>query len=151
MVHNSDEDMKREGMTISIVTFDNNSNKCLWAGARNPTCIFRKEKNIIENLQPDNTSIAMHLKMKEFTTHSINIDKGDVIYMYSDGITDQFGGPQGKKFSSNQFKELLKNISSKPLSEQKESIEKALDNWRNPNNGDSYEQIDDITVLGIQV
>jgi len=78
--------------------------------------------------------------------HEIKIYPGDVIYMFSDGFSDQFGGPDGEKFKSRLFKELLLKNSEKSMEEQKMLLEKSLEEWVK-----GYEQIDDILVIGFRV
>ena len=82
---------------------------------------------------------------KDFTSQEIKILKGDVVYLYSDGYEDQFGGENDRKFSRKQFRELLADIHTQPMAEQKSTLEKVLDEWI-----DGREQIDDITVMGIR-
>ncbi len=85
-------------------------------------------------------------KNKPFTTNEIQLKKGDTIYIFSDGYTDQFGGPENKKFSSKQFKDLLLSIQDKSMEEQREILDKTIEDWK----GDG-EQIDDICVIGVRV
>jgi serine phosphatase RsbU (regulator of sigma subunit) len=74
------------------------------------------------------------------------LKKGDVIYVFSDGFPDQFGGPRGKKYNSKQFKLFLLSISQLPMEKQRELIEKEFFDWK----GD-LEQIDDLCVIGIRI
>ena len=96
--------------------------------------------------------IAIHLVMSDFTNHEFKAEKGDMLYLFSDGFADQFGGPKGKKFMYKQFKEILVQTCPgmsqqiKTMNEQKELLEKAINEWI----GNS-EQIDDITILGLKL
>ena len=81
-----------------------------------------------------------------FTNNLIHLKKGDVLYAFTDGYLDQFGGPNNKKFMFSQFKELLGEIYKKSMDEQKELLEKTLDNWMSETS-----QIDDILVMGIRI
>jgi len=90
--------------------------------------------------------IAIYERMDEFTNHEIQLQKSDTIYLMSDGYEDQFGGPHNKKFKSKQLKELLLSNCTQPMSEQKEILEKAINEWIG-----TGEQIDDITILGLKV
>ncbi len=151
---NSEQDMKREGMNICIANIDRSTNKCYWSGARSPLWIIRNdfnENSSIEEYSPDTTSVAFTNKMSEFTNHSINLNPGDKLYMFSDGIIDQFGGPEGKKFSTKQLKQLLIDTCKHNLDDQRNTIEKALYNWKNPDKEECFEQIDDITLLSIMI
>ncbi|OFY88994.1 MAG: hypothetical protein A2236_01585 [Bacteroidetes bacterium RIFOXYA2_FULL_33_7] len=84
--------------------------------------------------------------MDEFTNHEIEINKGDCLYLISDGYEDQFGGSKGKKFMSKNLKQLFIDNCHLSMNEQKEVLEKTLTDWI----GDG-EQIDDITVMGIKI
>ncbi|MBK7817698.1 MAG: SpoIIE family protein phosphatase [Sphingobacteriaceae bacterium] len=84
--------------------------------------------------------------MKPFTHHEIMAQKGDIMYLFTDGYADQFGGSRGKKFMSSQLKQHLVSMFELPLHEQKEKLDKLFMSWQ----GD-LEQIDDVTVIGIKL
>ncbi|RLD80760.1 MAG: serine/threonine protein kinase, partial [Bacteroidetes bacterium] len=84
---------------------------------------------------------------KDFTNHKIQLQKGNCLYTFSDGYNDQFGGKNGQKFKSKNFKELLLANYKKPMSEQKKVLNDKLKDWM----GKDYSQIDDIVVLGLRV
>jgi len=133
-----------------------------YAGANNPLCIIRKDANSTEIskkaipfgeglegaiIKADKTPIGGVTETNySFTSHTVELQKGDTIYLFSDGYQDQFGGPQGKKFRTKQFKELLLSIQDKNMVEQKEILNKTLHDWK----GDE-EQVDDILVIGIRI
>ncbi|OFX62362.1 MAG: hypothetical protein A2046_03230 [Bacteroidetes bacterium GWA2_30_7] len=134
-----------------------------WSGANNPLWIIRNTNNLtglssekemppfqkvasLEEVKPDKMPIAIYEKMENFTNHEIILQKGDIIYLMSDGFQDQFGGTNGKKFKSKQLKQLLLDNCRKSMSEQKEILESSLENWIG-----KAEQIDDITILGIKI
>ncbi|OFX43089.1 MAG: hypothetical protein A2046_08735 [Bacteroidetes bacterium GWA2_30_7] len=150
--------------SISISTFrepqassmlrNNQSYNAQWAGANNPLWIIRSNKEIppfekvasLEEVKPDKMPIATYLKMDDFTNHDLILNKGDIIYLMSDGFEDQFGGPNFKKFKSNQLKQFLIDNAELSMVEQKEALEQNLLNWKN-----NVEQTDDITVLGLKI
>ncbi|OFX43314.1 MAG: hypothetical protein A2046_08350 [Bacteroidetes bacterium GWA2_30_7] len=125
-----------------------------WAGANNPLYIVRNPKNLsglqdltgLEEVKPDKQPVAICENIKPFTNHEIQLYKGDIIYLVSDGYEDQFGGTKYKKFMSKQLKELFVNICEKPMSEQKQILETTFINWKGEN-----EQIDDVTILGMKI
>lgn len=90
--------------------------------------------------------IAIYNKMDNFTPHEIQLEKGDILYMFSDGYADQFGGPKGKKFKYKPFKRLLLENANEPMKEQKEILNTAFETWQG-----NLEQIDDVVVLGIKI
>ena len=138
----------QDGMDMAIVIIDETENSLQYAGANNQ-CWVINEKSLIE-LCPDKMPVGIHEKMVPFRNNIIDIQKGDFIYLFTDGIADQFGGPQseagGKKFKLKQLKELLISISPLPLNKQKESIETVFNNWRN-----DIEQTDDVTIMGLKI
>jgi serine phosphatase RsbU (regulator of sigma subunit)/Tfp pilus assembly protein PilF len=137
----SEEEVK-DGMDIALCCLD--GNKLQYAGAHNPLWIVRNGE-LIEtkaNKQP----IGQFDNPEPFTTHTFDLEKGDVIYLFSDGYVDQFGGEKGKKFKARAFRELLVSIQSKSMEEQKSIVDKTFETWRG-----SLEQIDDVCVIGVKV
>ena len=144
----SEEDVK-DGMDIAIVSLKLDNSAALggqleYAGANNPLWIIRN--NEILETKADKQPIGKYVDPKPYTTHKVELMKGDVIYIFTDGYADQFGGERGKKFKSKAFKELLLEIHQLEMEEQKVSLEKAFINWRG-----KIEQIDDVCVIGVRV
>ena len=150
---------QKDGMDISLLVVNTETNECQWAGANNPLYIihtsdlttFQKLSNL-EEVKGDKMPIAIHPVMSDFTNHEFKVEKGDCLYLFSDGFADQFGGPKGKKFMYKQFKEILVQTCPgmsqqiKTMNEQKEILEKVINEWIG--NG---EQVDDITIVGIKI
>jgi ligand-binding sensor domain-containing protein/serine phosphatase RsbU (regulator of sigma subunit) len=140
----------KDGMDCSVIVFDFKKKKMLYAGANNPVWVARKNgEGIIEllELKPDRMPVGKHDKdTVPFTTHIVDLQKDDMIFALTDGIADQFGGPKGKKFSYRKLKELLVSNSEKPLLEQKQSLQKAVDVWKR-----DLEQVDDMLLMGIKL
>jgi len=90
--------------------------------------------------------ISYHLVMKSFTNQIINLKKDSTLYLFSDGIIDQFGGEQGKKFQLFRLKNFIIENKNLPLETQGIALEQLFDKWK----GDTY-QVDDVLVLGIKV
>jgi serine phosphatase RsbU (regulator of sigma subunit) len=88
----------------------------------------------------------MHDEDKPFTNHTIELQKGDCIYLFTDGYADQFGGEKGKKFKYSNLKEMLLKNHQLPMSEQKEKLDQTIENWKG-----NLEQVDDILIIGIQI
>ena len=108
--------------------------------------VGRQGSKLLYEVKPDKMPIAIYEKMDNFTTHEIQLQKGDQLYMFSDGYADQFGGPKNKKFKYKPFKKLLIENAHKPMLEQKEILNTAFENWKG-----NIEQIDDVVVLGVKL
>ena len=91
--------------------------------------------------------IGIYYGEKEsFTNYEINVNKGDTIYIFSDGFIDQFGGPDGSKYKKSNLKKLLSDIYYKPMAEQGQIIEKEFETWKG-----RVDQVDDITIIGLRI
>jgi serine phosphatase RsbU (regulator of sigma subunit) len=97
-------------------------------------------------LKGDKMPVAIHPVMNDFTYNEFQLEQGDILYLFSDGYADQFGGEQGKKFLYKRFKELIITNAGKPMNEQKQALDNSIIQWIG--NG---EQTDDITVVGIKI
>ena len=86
------------------------------------------------------------IRTPEYTQKTISLSKGDRIYIFSDGIQDQFGGNGNKKFSFNRLKNTIFEAQSMSMQQQKQYIEQTLEQWR----GDES-QLDDIVLIGMQI
>ncbi|MDA3954033.1 MAG: SpoIIE family protein phosphatase [Bacteroidales bacterium] len=135
----------KDGMDIALCIIDLEKMKMQYAGAYNPLYLFRNNELI--EVKADRMPIGIYVKEKEsFTNNVIDLHKGDVFYISSDGYQDQFGGEDGQKFKTKNYKQFLLEIHQKPMAEQREILDKRIDEWR----GD-WEQIDDIIIVGIRV
>jgi tetratricopeptide (TPR) repeat protein len=135
---------QKDGMDMALVSIDKETLELEFAGANNPLYYIRN--NEFFEIKGDKMPIAIHPIMDPFKVNNLKLEKGDCIYLFTDGLADQFGGLNSRKFMYKQFKQILLQNSYKPMSEQKEIIESAFVNWRGNN-----EQIDDVTVLGIKI
>lgn len=139
------EGENQDGMDVALYIIDRDEMNLEYSGANNSLFIFRQEEFI--ELKADKMPIGIHrLADTSFTNYKIDIRKDDMIYAFSDGYPDQFGGPSGKKLMIKNFKKTLQDIHFKPLSEQKAVLEKTLDDWMN-----GTHQIDDILVMGVRI
>ncbi len=135
----------KDGMDASLISFDFKNSILTYAAANNPIWIVRENKML--EFAADKMPIGKHDKDTiSFTQHIINLQKNDVVYALTDGIPDQFGGTNGKKFMYKQLKDLLIKISNFSMQEQHETLKLSLNNWK----GD-LEQVDDILVIGIRI
>jgi PAS domain S-box-containing protein len=136
----------RDGMDISLCAIDFANMKLYFSGANNPCWIIRK--NTITKLKGDKQPISasIDLEKKSFTTQQFELEKGDCVYLFTDGYADQFGGPKGKKFKYTQLEELLLKNSNKRLKDQKEILRNEFIDWKG-----NLEQIDDVLVVGVRI
>jgi serine phosphatase RsbU (regulator of sigma subunit) len=132
----------KDGMDISLCSLKGKT--LSWAGANNPLWIIRGNELI--EFKPDKQPIGQYADLKQFKTHQAELQKGDTLYMFTDGYPDQFGGEKGKKFKSTKMKQLFLGIRDKNLEQQKEIIEATFEKWKN-----NYEQVDDVCVFGIRI
>ena len=139
----SGEKQMNDGMDIALFSIDFYTNLLNYAGANNSLCIVRKGELI--ELEADKQGIG-YLTAAAFTNHTYQLFEGDMIYVFSDGYADQFGGLNGKKFMRKNLKQLLSRIAREDASRQKELLDETLLAWRG-----SQEQTDDICVVGVRV
>ena len=142
---NSEQEI-RDGMDISLCALDLETNTLQWSGANNPLWIVRSGDNAIEDVVADKQPIGMFITKKPFNNHTISINKGDNLYLFSDGFSDQFGGEKSKKYKLANFKRFLLSISDKNMDEQHQLISDEFDRWKG-----KLEQIDDVCVMGVRV
>jgi serine phosphatase RsbU (regulator of sigma subunit) len=132
-------------MDISLITIDQKRHILQFSGANNP--LYLVSTGDLTRYQADRMPIGIHVTdITPFTNHEIQVEPGDVIYLFSDGYADQFGGESGKKFMDKPFQELLTSISRKPMNDQAEILGSTFDNWKK-----GYDQVDDVLVIGIRI
>jgi serine phosphatase RsbU (regulator of sigma subunit) len=141
----------KDGMDMALCIIDYADMKIQYAGACNPIYVIRKGQGVltteVEEYKGDNMPIGVFInKQASFTNHDIDVTKGDVIYLFTDGYYNQFGGESGKKLNRKLFKEILLKNAHLPMNKQKLELNQFLRNWRG-----GFEQIDDITIVGIRV
>lgn len=115
-----------------------------YSGANNPLWIIRN--NEVIEIKATKQPIGKFDQRIPFENHSIELEKGDAIYIFSDGYIDQFGGDKGKKFKSKAFRELILSIQDKSMLEQKKIFENVFETWRG-----EIEQIDDVCIIGVLI
>jgi ligand-binding sensor domain-containing protein/serine phosphatase RsbU (regulator of sigma subunit) len=136
----------KDGMDIALVSIDEKRNIIQYAGANNS--IFLVRENELTEVKADKMPIAIYLKMDGFLNHEIPYQKGDIVYLFSDGYVDQFGGPKGKKFMSKHFKEYLLSIHEFPMITQQHKLDQRIEEWKLESN---QSQNDDICVIGLRL
>ena len=142
----------KDGMDIGICLLNKDTMKLQYAGAYNPLYLIRNGK--MTEFKADKMPIGISPKAgKPFTNHEIKVKKDDAYYLFSDGIIDQFGGDNGKKYLSTRFQKLLLSIQDKIMYDQKEILDNELNEWMGLTGKypQKYEQVDDIIVMGIKI
>ncbi|MEN8120283.1 MAG: SpoIIE family protein phosphatase [Bacteroidota bacterium] len=138
----------KDGMDMALYSINTETLELHYSGAHNPLYIIRENsEEELTILKADRQPIGIHIIEKEFTNHKYQLQKGDCLYTFSDGYTDQFGGEQGRKYKVKSFQEVLLANYKKPMSEQKEILNTNYEKWI----GNKHNQIDDILVLGMKV
>jgi serine phosphatase RsbU (regulator of sigma subunit)/HAMP domain-containing protein len=135
----------KDGMDMTLCAYNSKNMELQYAAAFNPLYIIR-DHELIEHKANKFPIGAFIGEKQNFTNHTIQLQKGDQIYIFSDGYADQFGGPRGKKFMVGNFRKLLAEISALEPHAQKGILENTLADWR----GDQ-EQVDDVLVIGVKV
>ena len=138
------EEEVRDGMDIALCSLE--GKKLRYAGANNSLWIARKGAEEILEIRADKQPIGKYETQIPYTTHDIDLEAGDTIYIFSDGYADQFGGAKGKKFKAANFKKLLISVQNESMERQREIIDETFENWKG-----SIEQLDDVCVIGVRI
>lgn len=135
----------RDSMDMALCIYDTQQNVLEYAGAKIPLYIVKNGK--LEGIKPNKFSIgSVEHGDVEFVKHTIPVEGGERIYLFSDGYVDQFGGPKGKKFMYKQFRNMIMDVQHMPLQDQQKEFSLRLETWM-----EGYEQIDDILFVGISI
>lgn len=140
------EEEVADGMDVALCSLSLSTLTLSYAGANNPLWVIRKGGDEVEEIKADKQPIGKYTAEKPFTTHTVQLNTGDTIYIFSDGMADQFGGSNGKKFKSSNLKKLLLSIQGENMENQRKRIDDAFEQWR----GD-LEQVDDVCMMGVRV
>ena len=142
--HKSNTERTSDGMDISIVILDQAKKEIQFSAAHHTMFLINSDQ--LELIKGERVPIGYHFKSKKFTSKTIQLQKGDMIYLASDGYTDQLGEKTLCRFMLSQFTDTLTSINKNPLEEQKKQLEEKLIDWKG-----NLEQTDDILVLGVRV
>ena len=139
------EEKAKDGMDCSIALFDFANNKIEFSCSNNPVWIMRA--GVLHEFKPDKQPVGIHEgEMKPFSLHSWEIQKGDCVYMFTDGFADQFGGPRGKKYKYAQLKDKIVSLSGKTIAEHGHQLDASFTEWKG-----ELVQVDDVLIVGIQL
>jgi ligand-binding sensor domain-containing protein/serine phosphatase RsbU (regulator of sigma subunit) len=144
-LQNEGEDQQKDGMDMALCKINWKEMELEYAGANNPLYLVRDGE--LTEIKANKMPVGEHHDINEpFTNHTLKLQPNDMIYLFSDGYPDQFGGVKGKKFMAKRFKQLLIDAYKEDVEKQKEILDQAMADWRGP-----HEQIDDILVMGIRI
>lgn len=135
---------QKDGMEIALCIYDKKAGMVEYAGAYTP--LFLINGGILQEIVPDKIPINYFQNIPQsFHSRTFKVSKGDMIYIFSDGYPDQFGGPKNTKYKSGPLKDYILEIHKMPLNEQKILLEENFNEWK----GDK-EQTDDVILMGIK-
>jgi serine phosphatase RsbU (regulator of sigma subunit) len=156
-VFEKSEEKVQDGMDISICALNMDTKELKWAGANNslycikeirddtPESALKNDTHFLHEIKPNVQPIGIYDKNQPFRTHTMQMDEGSMIFLYTDGYADQFGGSKGKKLKTKTFKKLLLDNFHRSPEDQKKVLDNEFEKWR----GDE-EQVDDVCVVGLK-
>jgi len=134
---------------MALCVMNEKKNTLQYSGANNPMYLIRNKNGAPEltEFKADRMPLGYYPgRFRPFTNKDIQLEYGDIFYLFSDGYIDQKGGADNKKFMSKKFKDLLLKIHKEPMQEQKDILDKTIMDWMG-----TAPQIDDIMVIGVRV
>lgn len=144
LINSISREGQQDGFDGILLCIDKKTNAYTFSAAHNsPTLV---SQNKLSNLYCDKMPVGKGEKNDSFAAKTINLTQGDMLYLYTDGFADQFGGPKGKKFKYKQLEEILVAINNLPLKEQSKILNDKFEEWRG-----SLEQVDDVCIIGIKI
>ncbi len=146
LMNSGNQETSHDGMDIAICDFDMKSNNITFSGANRPLWVIKPDGNLIE-LKPAKRGIGQQYENHfKFFDHSLIVNQGDMLYLFSDGYESQFGGSRNRKIMKKNLKKLLTSIHMKPPLYQKELLHAFFNAWKK-----EEEQIDDVLIMGIRI
>lgn len=139
-----DSNSQDDGMDMALCIIDPVKHILEFAGANNPAYLIRNDELIV--LKAGLNPVGIYFREKPFEKQNIELKKGDIIYLFSDGYPDQFGGKRGRRFMTHRFRKLLLKIHKHPLHVQNNILAQKLTEWKG-----KHKQLDDITVMGVKI
>jgi serine phosphatase RsbU (regulator of sigma subunit)/Tfp pilus assembly protein PilF len=140
---------QKDGLDIALCAINVDTLELQFSGAYNSCYIVRNnnnEQSELFEIKGDKMPIAIHQHMESFTLKEFKLKRGDFVYLFSDGFADQFGGLERKKFLTSNLRISLKSINHLELDEQKNTLEKIFSEWKR-----DYNQVDDVTIIGLNI
>ena len=142
---NIDAERANDGMDIIVCEIDVNTNYMRFSSAMRPVILYKDKE--LQYVKGTKASIGGDPKAeKQFENIGFQLNKGDIIYMFSDGYPDQFGGPRGKKFKLDRVKNMLADVCDKPMENQEDYVDKVFIEWKG-----KLQQVDDVLFMGVRI
>ena len=143
---NIEAERSNDGMDIIVAEIDLKTSVLKISSAMRPMIVYKGGEQIYIRGSKSSVGGQYEKEQKAFETHEYQMEKGDKVYMFSDGYPDQFGGPLGKKFKMVRLKNMLRDIHDKPMEEQYHYIKNNFEIWK-----EDVEQVDDVLFMGIEI
>lgn len=140
------EEEVSDGMDISLCCLDTETNILSWSGANNPLWLMKRSSDDIEDVKPTKQPVGIYSRYEKFIEHSFQLQKGDTIYLMTDGFSDQFGGYGNKKFKTKRLKELIIKNNDSSTENIKLALIDSFESWKK----DTF-QVDDVCVMGVRI
>ena len=134
-----------DGMDAAVYVINERQMKLAFAGANNPLVLIRD--NEVQLLKANKMPVGIYARMNPFENTIVDLQSGDCIYTYSDGFQDQFSSDNDRKFTGRRLRDLLLKIHQRPMSEQKEILNREYEQWRGP----AENQTDDVVIMGVRI
>jgi serine phosphatase RsbU (regulator of sigma subunit) len=134
----------KDGMDISLCSYNKKTKSMQFSGANHSLWIIRSDELI--EIKGDHQPVGEFERANLFVNNEVKLVNNDIIYLFSDGYVDQFGGEAGKKYKKTRFKNLLLSVCKESLSKQREIISQRFESWKG-----NQEQVDDVLILGVKI
>lgn len=144
-----DSDEASDGMDLSLCIINDDTKELTYSGANSVMFIYKKSNPPVDALmeiRSERMPVGHHLIMTPFTNRTIQLEEGDALYLYTDGIIDQFGGPHGKKFQPNNLRLFILENHKESMAVQGEKLKEIFNQWKG-----EYFQVDDVLVMGVRI
>jgi serine phosphatase RsbU (regulator of sigma subunit) len=139
-------DYRKDGMDVSMVKINRINRSVQFSGANNPLWVLRKDALEMEVIKGDKQPVGAFENATAFNAQDMQLNEGDILYLFSDGYQDQFGGEKGKKFKAANMKTMLIDVKDKSMSDQHEIVYQEFHQWKA-----DLEQVDDVVMIGIRL
>lgn len=136
----------KDGMDVSLIKLNPQKLTLTFAGANNPLYITKKNLDDVIIIKANRQPIGVSELTVPFQNHAIILEKGDCIYLFSDGYADQFGGRENKKMGYKRFRDVLAQYKNRDVLHQKTGLEEFFNQWKG-----NEEQVDDVCIVGLQI